>query len=67
MGIRDETFAAAIPGARFQDGASYRFPLDADQLAQIRNPVPFGVPSLQRFPSAGRAARATCGFRRSFR
>ncbi|MGA9630906.1 MAG: FAD-binding oxidoreductase [Candidatus Acidiferrales bacterium] len=48
-----ETFAAAFPGARFQDGASYRFPLDADQLAQIRNPVPFGVPSLQTFSIGG--------------
>jgi len=44
---------SAIPGARFQDGASYRFPLSADQLAKIVNPVPFGVPSLQTFSIGG--------------
>ncbi len=48
-----EKFAAAIPGARFQDGPSYRFPLDAEQLAKITNPVPFGVPSLQTFSIGG--------------
>jgi (+)-pinoresinol hydroxylase len=48
-----DKFSAAIPGARFQDGASYRFPLDADQLAKIANPVPFGVPSLQTFSVGG--------------
>jgi len=48
-----DKFAAAIPGAIFTDGASYRFPLSADQLAQIRNPVPFGVPSLQTFSIGG--------------
>jgi (+)-pinoresinol hydroxylase len=44
---------SAIPSARFQDGASYRFPLSADQLAKIVNPVPFGVPSLQTFSIGG--------------
>jgi len=44
---------SAIPGAKFQDGASYRFPLNADQLAKIVNPVPFGVPSLQTFSVGG--------------
>ena len=44
---------SAIPGAKFQDGASYRFPLDAGQLAKITNPVPFGVPSLQTFSVGG--------------
>jgi (+)-pinoresinol hydroxylase len=44
---------ASIPGARFQDGASYKFPLSADQLAKITNPVPFGVPSLQTFSVGG--------------
>jgi 4-cresol dehydrogenase (hydroxylating) len=42
-----------IPGVRFEDRASYRFPLDADQLAKIVNPVPFGVPSLQTFSIGG--------------
>jgi len=42
-----------IPGATFPEGASYRFPLDTDQLAKIVNPVPFGVPSLQTFSIGG--------------
>lgn len=42
-----------IPGAKFQEGASYKFPLGADQLAKITNPVPFGVPSLQTFSVGG--------------
>ena len=44
---------SAIPGATFEDGAAYRFPLGADQLAKIVNPVPFGVPSLQTFSIGG--------------
>ncbi len=44
---------SVIPGVRFEDRASYRFPLDADQLAKIVNPVPFGVPSLQTFSIGG--------------
>jgi 4-cresol dehydrogenase (hydroxylating) len=44
---------AVIPNVRFEDGPSYRFPLDADQLAKITNPVPFGVPSLQTFSIGG--------------
>ncbi|HXX71754.1 MAG TPA: FAD-binding oxidoreductase [Candidatus Acidoferrum sp.] len=43
----------AISGATFQEGPSYRFPLGADQLAKIVNPVPFGVPSLQTFSIGG--------------
>jgi (+)-pinoresinol hydroxylase len=44
---------SAIPGVKFQDGASYRFPLDADQLAKIANPVPLGIPSLVTFMIGG--------------
>ena len=44
---------ANIPAATFQEGASYKFPLSADQLAKITNPVPFGVPSLQTFSIGG--------------
>jgi 4-cresol dehydrogenase (hydroxylating) len=44
---------SVIPGVRFEDRASYRFPLDASQLAQIANPVPFGVPSLATFSIGG--------------
>ena len=52
-GYARERFSSTIPGARFQDGPSYRFPLDADQLAKIANPVPFGIPSLQTFSIGG--------------
>jgi (+)-pinoresinol hydroxylase len=55
-------FSEAIPGARFQGGASYRFPLDADQLARIVNPVPFGVPSLQTFSIGGPASQGHMWF-----
>jgi len=44
-----QRFSAAIPGVAFRDGASYRFPLSADQLAKIVDTVPFGIPSLQTF------------------
>jgi FAD/FMN-containing dehydrogenase len=44
---------SVIRGVKFQDGSSYRFPLDADQLAKITNPVPFGIPSLQTFSIGG--------------
>jgi FAD/FMN-containing dehydrogenase len=44
---------STIPGVRFEDRASYRFPLDASALAQIANPVPFGVPSLATFSIGG--------------
>ena len=44
---------SVIPGVRFEDRASYRFPLDDEQLAKIVNPVPFGVPSLQTFSIGG--------------
>jgi 4-cresol dehydrogenase (hydroxylating) len=44
---------SVIPGVRFEDGPSHRFPLSADQLAKIVNPVPFGVPSLQTFSIGG--------------
>jgi FAD/FMN-containing dehydrogenase len=44
---------SVIPGAKFQDGASYRFPLSAEQLARIANPVPLGVPSLTTFSIGG--------------
>jgi FAD/FMN-containing dehydrogenase len=44
---------SVIPGVKFQDGASYRFPMDADQLSKVTNPVPFGVPSLQTFAIGG--------------
>ncbi len=48
-----QKFSAAIPGATFRDGASYKFPLTEEQLTKIVNPVPFGVPSLQTFSIGG--------------
>jgi 4-cresol dehydrogenase (hydroxylating) len=44
---------SVIPGVKFQEGASYRFPLDASQLAKIANPVPLGIPSLTTFSIGG--------------
>jgi 4-cresol dehydrogenase (hydroxylating) len=44
---------SVIPGVTFQDGASYRFPLDPQQLAKIANPVPLGIPSLTTFSIGG--------------
>ncbi len=40
---------SSIPGATFEDGPSYRFPLSAEELSKIRDTVPFGIPSLQIF------------------
>jgi 4-cresol dehydrogenase (hydroxylating) len=39
---------SAIPGARFQDNESYRFPLSPEQLEQAHK-VSFGVPNLSIF------------------
>lgn len=39
----------AVPGAIFEDGARYRFPLSDAEIATIGNGVPMGVPSLQAF------------------
>ena len=44
-----ERLGAAIPGARFQDGPEYRFPLTEEQIARITNGVSLGIPSLQAF------------------
>jgi len=44
---------SVIPGVKFQDGASYRFPLSAEQVAKILNPVPLGIPSLTTFAIGG--------------
>ena len=44
---------SVIPGVRFRDGASYRFPLSQAELEKIPNPVPLGVPSLTTFAIGG--------------
>jgi (+)-pinoresinol hydroxylase len=40
---------AEIPGATFADGVSYRFPLSAEQIDKIRDPVTLGIPNLSFF------------------
>jgi (+)-pinoresinol hydroxylase len=50
-----EKFTSAIPGAKYQDGASYRFPLSAEQVAKMSDSVPFGIPSLSVFSMIGRS------------
>jgi 4-cresol dehydrogenase (hydroxylating) len=51
-----ERFSAAIPGARFEEGVSYRFPLTAEQQAEVQRVhrlVDIGVPNLSIFSIAG--------------
>lgn len=40
---------AAIAGAEFQDGASYRFPLTDEQISRVGDRAPLGIPSLGIF------------------
>jgi 4-cresol dehydrogenase (hydroxylating) len=44
---------SAIPGAKFQDGESYRFPLSPEQIERIANPVSLGIPNLSFFGRPG--------------
>ena len=44
---------SSIPGVRFREVDSHRFPLSASELAKIPNPVPLGVPSLTTFAIGG--------------
>jgi hypothetical protein len=51
-----ERIGASIPGARFEDGVSYRFPLTAEQRAEVHRVhrlVDIGVPNLAIFSIAG--------------
>jgi 4-cresol dehydrogenase (hydroxylating) len=51
-----ERIAASIPGARFEEGVSYRFPLTAEQRAEVHRVhrlVDIGVPNLAIFSIAG--------------
>jgi hypothetical protein len=51
-----ERVGASIPGARFEDGVSYRFPLTAEQRAEVHSVhrlVDIGVPNLAIFSIAG--------------
>ncbi|MGA8012485.1 MAG: FAD-binding oxidoreductase [Candidatus Acidiferrales bacterium] len=53
---------SSIPGVKFEDGPSYRFPLSADQLAKMTDTVPFGIPSLQIFSIMGPHGQGHLGF-----
>jgi hypothetical protein len=53
---------SSIPGVTFQDGPSYRFPLNADELAKVRDPVQIGIPSLQIFGLLPPRSRGHIGF-----
>ncbi len=44
---------SSIPGARFQAGKLYHFPLDQKELADTPNPVLLGVPNLAIFSIGG--------------
>ena len=51
-----QRIGAAIPGARFEDGASYRFPLTAEQQAEVQRVhrlVDIGIPNMSIFAIAG--------------
>jgi FAD/FMN-containing dehydrogenase len=51
-----ERIGAAIPGSRFEDGVSYRFPLSADQQAEVQRVhrlVDIGIPNMSIFAIAG--------------
>jgi 4-cresol dehydrogenase (hydroxylating) len=52
-----------IPGARFRDGAFYRFPITAEQKAAVRDPQDLGIPTLETFSIGARSnfAPATRG------
>ena len=51
-----ERIGASIPGARFEDGVAYRFPLTAEQQAEVHRThrlVDIGVPNMAIFSIAG--------------
>jgi 4-cresol dehydrogenase (hydroxylating) len=53
----------SIPGARFREGAFYRFPITEQQRASVRDPQDLGVPTLETFSIGARSnfAPATRG------
>jgi FAD/FMN-containing dehydrogenase len=53
---------SVIPGVRFQDGPSHRFPLTQEQISKIVDTVPFGIPSLQTFSILGPKGQGHLGF-----
>jgi 4-cresol dehydrogenase (hydroxylating) len=51
-----ERIGAAIPGSRFEDGVAYRFPLSAEQQAEVQRVhrlVDIGIPNMSIFAIAG--------------
>jgi FAD/FMN-containing dehydrogenase len=57
-----DKFSAAIPGVTFADGPSYRFPLSSEQVANLSDTVPFGIPSLSIFSIMGPKGQGHLGF-----
>jgi 4-cresol dehydrogenase (hydroxylating) len=49
-----EKFAAAIPGARFQDGEFHKLPLSPEDFEKVHKPE-FGIPSLEMFSIGARS------------
>lgn len=47
-------FAAAVPGAGFQNGESFRFPMSDDDLARVQHKVAIGVPNMAIFSIGAR-------------
>ena len=46
-----QRLAAAIPGATFRDGTTYRFPLTREQELQVPHKPSLGIPNLEMFRS----------------
>jgi 4-cresol dehydrogenase (hydroxylating) len=58
---------SSIPGARFREGAFYRFPLTEAQKLSVRDPQDLGIPTLETFSIGARsnfspATRGHLGF-----
>jgi 4-cresol dehydrogenase (hydroxylating) len=58
---------SSIPGARFREGAFYRFPLTEEQKLSVRDPQDVGIPTLETFSIGARsnfspATRGHLGF-----
>jgi 4-cresol dehydrogenase (hydroxylating) len=58
---------SSIPGARFREGAFYRFPISEEQKLSVRDPQDLGIPTLETFSIGARsnfspATRGHLGF-----
>ena len=50
---------SAIPGARFDDGETTRFPLTDEQIGKLADVTAFGIPSLSAFSGLAMGAAST--------